>query len=67
MGIQSPFLNYAAEHGYVDLLKYAVEHGINLKLHGLYALNNAAYKGQLESIKFLVNHGIEIKAKKGMK
>jgi Ankyrin repeats (3 copies) len=54
-------LRYAAEDGYLDIVKYAKEkHYIKIDLYNQYALRYSAQNNHLPVFKFLLRHGADI-------
>ncbi len=50
----------ATTFGHLDMIKYLVENGANIKVQNNIVLNEAVRKGRLDIIKYLMEQGIDI-------
>ena len=55
-------LTYASYHGHLDVVKYLIEHGVDVHLGEDSALMYAILQGHLEIVKYLVESGADIHA-----
>ena len=55
-------LGYTSTHGYLEIVKYLVEHGADVNSQAEYALISASIGGNLEVVKYLVEHGSDVRA-----
>ena len=53
-------LRIAAEHGYVDIVKWLMEQGVNIHVENEAALNSACGNGHVEIVKLFVISGADI-------
>ena len=52
-------LRWAAENGYLDIVKYLVKHGADIHANSDYALRLAIDSEHLNVIKYLADQGVE--------
>jgi ankyrin repeat protein len=55
--------NHTAEAGYLDVVKYLVERGVDIHSGNEYALRWGSHNGHLSVVKYLVEQGANIHVK----
>ena len=60
--LKESFLKKAAKHGHLEIVKYLVEHGVDIHTQTDYALRFATEKGHLGIVKYLIENGADIHA-----